>query len=489
MAEDSYHPFARCNRLVVAADGGQSHQRQDVRSAMNRAWSTHRCSQRAPPTFHAGKMTQTASMMTGNMPHDSYMPPLETDAISFARNHEWACEGCGHHWQLPTWMAIDAQERPDLLAELLTGAFDTATCPSCGGVVPRPLPILVLRFHDLLSVATVAHDGFGPDHLPALEGVIEEARARLGPALRDIPGPVMALRFSTMRYVGRRDLDTDLAAVESGRFLVGTGVDERRYRGLLGDILDARLEMQAARLIGRLWSAHTPQEVERLVEDVRQLNEEAKRAVSEAIQSEEDLALDGEHRDAVRGLSEFWSAIASGGSERAWAARTESVAEFWRRHVAEQLEALVEQMQSAQAKGDWTSAVRAGEEIMTIRRFEADPESEAALSYDLATAYLGGPGSPTGPACERAIVLLERVSSLVDDNPYVGTAGNRASTLMNLATAYSLRTSGDRPANLLRAERLFRESIRLFEAMDDERDAGRDWKDEPRANDLGARSA
>ena len=61
--------------------------------------------------------------------------------ISFSQPYELVCPTCHKPFSAEMWLIVDAEERPDLLAQIRDVTLHDATCPHCqqSGVVPAPL--------------------------------------------------------------------------------------------------------------------------------------------------------------------------------------------------------------------------------------------------------------------------------------------------------------------------------------------------------------
>ena len=77
--------------------------------------------------------------------------------VSFAEPIELTCPRCGTPFATETWVIVDGDERPDLVARILDGTLHDVTCPHCGQSGQAPAPLL---YHDgragrvLLAVPT-----------------------------------------------------------------------------------------------------------------------------------------------------------------------------------------------------------------------------------------------------------------------------------------------------------------------------------------------
>ena len=65
--------------------------------------------------------------------------------ISFADTLELNCPRCGAPFTAETWLIVDGQERPDLVARILDGTLHDVRCPQCGQTGQAPAPLL---YHD-----------------------------------------------------------------------------------------------------------------------------------------------------------------------------------------------------------------------------------------------------------------------------------------------------------------------------------------------------
>ncbi|MBC8078421.1 MAG: hypothetical protein H7Y32_20255, partial [Chloroflexales bacterium] len=65
--------------------------------------------------------------------------------ISYSDQSPLTCPNCGHTFEAPIWLLLDAPERPDLLAALRAGLLNIAPCPLCGHADAGGAPLL---YHD-----------------------------------------------------------------------------------------------------------------------------------------------------------------------------------------------------------------------------------------------------------------------------------------------------------------------------------------------------
>ena len=65
--------------------------------------------------------------------------------ISYSDQSPLTCPRCGHAFEAPLWLLLDAAERPDLVAALRSGQLNVATCPACGNAEDAGAPLL---YHD-----------------------------------------------------------------------------------------------------------------------------------------------------------------------------------------------------------------------------------------------------------------------------------------------------------------------------------------------------
>ncbi|GAC1538734.1 MAG: CpXC domain-containing protein [Herpetosiphon sp.] len=61
--------------------------------------------------------------------------------LSQSETIELNCPRCGRPFEVQTWVVVDGNERPDLVAGVLNDTLHNVTCPACGyaGAVPSPL--------------------------------------------------------------------------------------------------------------------------------------------------------------------------------------------------------------------------------------------------------------------------------------------------------------------------------------------------------------
>jgi hypothetical protein len=78
--------------------------------------------------------------------------------ISYSDQSPLTCPTCGHAFEAPIWLLVDAAERPDLVAALREGRLNVTACPECGRAEDAGAPLL---YHDAAArrVVFVAPEG------------------------------------------------------------------------------------------------------------------------------------------------------------------------------------------------------------------------------------------------------------------------------------------------------------------------------------------
>ncbi|MCI3934458.1 CHAT domain-containing protein [Streptomyces sp. AN091965] len=138
----------------------------------------------------------------------------------------WNCEDCGASADDETYMAVDADARPDLVEKVIAGEIPAVTCPACAKRTRRGVPLLVYGSRSVPQLFF-----FCP---PDSSATADEAnRKTYVDALLDRLGPVSAeeaeefgsvcLPFDAASVFLRSYVSDDLPADESGSFLAKSG--------------------------------------------------------------------------------------------------------------------------------------------------------------------------------------------------------------------------------------------------------------------------
>lgn len=332
------------------------------------------------------------------------------------------------------WFAVDAVERPDLVAQLsdLLGL----ECPTCCQPVRRLQPLLVLRLARAAPVIVACASDDEPDPLESLGEVVAMAQRELGDSLRDVPGPVVIVTFDELEAGAQADIDTDVGASEAG-----AGGRESDYVRLLDEIeavqTQQRLEvgLEQLALVGS--EDHLREVVERFPEII---TDEAEQFVERRLAS----AASEEAGQFARSMLQTVKLCRRGDSRGAWSVRESVIRSFWEEKVLPRLS----RFEEAKHDATWQQLAEAGKDLLAVLPPETDPELEIDAAVTTMVALLEDEGINRGQPVEYAIALGQRAFSIMEAHPELDHPHGRLQVATNLSAAFGMRSRGDPALNL-----------------------------------------
>ncbi len=138
-----------------------------------------------------------------------------------------------------TWLAIDANERPDLVDALTRGSITQRPCRECESLIERRIPLLLTRLSD--SVPLI-----------------------VGPVRDEIPSPAQRVAFEVLVFAAGRNIPEDVAELRQG---VSDQEWSEQYSSFLQAAIDLEPLHRVERALTALHKAFTEDDLRRLVTD------------------------------------------------------------------------------------------------------------------------------------------------------------------------------------------------------------------------------
>ena len=376
--------------------------------------------------------------------------------ISQVRQADWRCHHCGEVTSRPTWLAVDAIERPDLVAQV--SDLVEFECPKCFGPVGRSQPLLVLRMATVSPLIAARATDDERDPLETLAETVDAVQRELGDKLDEVPGPPAVVTFSEVEAGAGADIDGDVKALQAGadreiskdpayrRLIDEVSLTQKRQR------IDAGLKALA--LVGseaqlrdvlELWPEVMSDEAEfRATEHVERAGTEENRRFGVSMLRTVQLCRQGD----VSG---------------AWSVRESVIRRFWDETVTPRLG----QFRESERDGAPPSLAQAGMDLLNVLPPGTHPALQAEVAAKTVAALLADEGPKRDENIERAIQLGRMVVSILDTYPDVDHPQSRVSILMNLSMAFGTRPAGDPAWNRAQSLALLKDAIDLaWEAGD-----------------------
>jgi CpXC protein len=170
---------------------------------------------------------------------------------SYRQDVSYVCGACEHHGMRPTWLVVDAADRPDVLEDVVAGRMQTFACDNCEAPITRTTSLLVLS-------GRASQPLFAADPGADARLTQEQLMVSLSAAFRDqqvdrYPG-VLPIPHDLLPVAAGRDVDDDLEASRAGTFSAGT-VELQRYGDWLAEIGPARFHARVKEAVTELTGA------------------------------------------------------------------------------------------------------------------------------------------------------------------------------------------------------------------------------------------
>ena len=350
--------------------------------------------------------------------------------ISQARMAEWRCARCGEVTSRLTWLAVDALERPDLMAQV-SGLVE-CECSSCGRPTRRSQPLLVLRLARVAPVIAARASDDRLDPLESLGEVVAVVQRELGDALREVPGPVVVVTFDEIEAGAQADIDADVGTVRAG---ASRAVDhDSAYAGLLGKIgaiqnlRQIEIGLTEVALVGDEMQLRAV--VERYPEIV---SDEAERYVAARLERETTEGAQRFGRSMLRTLQ----LSREGDFRGAWSVRESVIRSYQNEVIVPRFEAL----EAAKRGGTRQSLAQAGRDLLAVLPPGVDLKLQVEVAATTMVALLGDEGAGRDESVETAISLGHFALSTMEENPDLDNRQHRLVIATNLSVAYGRRSA------------------------------------------------
>ena len=256
-------------------------------------------------------------------------------SISQSRMEDWRCARCGEVTSRLTWLAVDAVERPDLIA----GFSDLIEfeCSNCRRPLRRSQPLLVLRLAKAapLIAARAADDQRDP--LESLGEIVTAVQGELGDTLDEVPGPPAVVTFAEVEAGVRGNIDAD---VEASQADANGDVDhEPTYRKLLSEIAVTQRRQKVDTGLKELALVGSEEQLREVVDRWPEVaSEEAEYRVAEHL----DRATTADRRQFAISMLDTVQLCRKGDFAGAWSVREAVIRRFQEETVSPRLQAFRE---------------------------------------------------------------------------------------------------------------------------------------------------
>lgn len=373
--------------------------------------------------------------------------------ISQVSLDDWRCARCGATSSRPTWLAVDAVERPDLLDRF--SDLIEFECPACSEPVRRAQPLLVLRLAKAAPLIAARDALDERDPLDALEETVGVVQHELGAALDDVPGPPVVVSFDEIVAGVQENVDADVEAFHSRAD--GSHPHAPAYRSLLSKIASAQQWQQIDGGLEALALVGSEKQLRDVVEQWPEIL--SAQAEHRAAQRVEAAASDGE-RDFAASILETVRLVRQGDFTGAWSLR-ESVTREYLEELKEITAPRMEAIRAAWSEAHWPEVVRIGRELLAVLPPTTRPEIQVDVAHFTATALLHIEGSDREEGAEEAIRLCRFALVTLDASPEIDDPQRRIPIVSNLGSAFGFRPRGDPAWNGEQAIAYLTEAIEL----------------------------
>lgn len=376
--------------------------------------------------------------------------------ISQARVTDWVCDVCGGISPRLTWLAVDAVERPELLANFQD--LVEMECQACGHAVPRSISLLVLRAAKTAPLLVGCANDDEQNPFDDLAEVVAEIHSALGDADRVVSGPAIPISFEQLRVALLEDIDADVQLPSEARHRPGAATAE--YQEVLDRVKMVQSFHRIQAGLDQLVRVANKDQLDDVIQQYPELaTEEAQQAIELMLSGDTSQGI----RTAVAPIREVIRLIRQGDTQAAWLTWESNLRQIWDAEIAPRLE----MFQAGDRSQDPKSLAEAGLQLLGSMPPNHSPEQEALIGARTVAALLADEGPDRPQSIERAIDLAHRVIAVLDTHPEIDRPDNRGILLMNLGMAHSERPKGDPTENLTVAIDLLSESLRYLQATQD----------------------
>ena len=372
-------------------------------------------------------------------------------SISQCRMEDWRCAHCGEVTSRLTWLAVDARERPDLMAGFSN--LVEIECPNCHRPVRRSQPLLVLRLAKAapLIAAQAADDQRDP--IESLGEIVATVQRELGDTLEEVPGPPAVVTFAEIEAGVHEDIDADVELCQADA--IGAVGREPSYRRLLSEIAVTQKRQRIETGLKALALSGSEEQIREVVDEWPEvMSDEAECHATE--QLERATTEDG--RQFANSMLDTVQLCRKGDLAGAWTVRETVLRRFWEETVVPRLRAF----EDARRADRPTQLAKAGAELLEVLPPGTDPDLRSIVAGATAAALLMDEGPDRGRCIERAIELGQMVLSILDQHPEVDDPQRRLATATNLSAAFGMRPLGDPAWNLSQGITHLAETLRQF---------------------------
>ena len=371
--------------------------------------------------------------------------------ISQARMTEWSCGGCGKATSRLTWLAVDAVERPDLVAQV--SDLLKCECPCGHRALRRTEPLLVLRLAKAAPVIAARSSDDELDPLESLGEVVATVQRELGDALRDVPGPAIVVTFDEIEAGAHADIDTDVEKAPAGAG--GAAGRESAYGKLLRKIVaiqnQQRIDVGLDEL-ARVWSEAQLREVVERFPEI--MTDEAEALVAAGL----DRASTEVEQRFVKSMLRALQLSRRGDIGAAWSAREAYLASYWEETVA----ARFREFEDASRGASRQLLAQAGGDLLAVWPLGVHQELQVEVAATTLGALLDAEGADNPQNVEDAVALGQRAISILEARPDLDHPERRLPIAINLSGALGMRSRGDPAWNLSQAIVLLKEALDRF---------------------------
>ncbi|MDE2893750.1 MAG: CHAT domain-containing protein [Chloroflexota bacterium] len=368
---------------------------------------------------------------------------------------DWPCSHCGAVTSKNTWLAVDAEERPDLIERLLELIY--LDCPECRRRMKRCQPILILRMARSAPLIAAQEPDEEEDPLDSLGDVVEAVWSELNDARLEIPGPALLATLEELESAAGRDIDGDLDAARRGA--AGSSDHPATYTSLLQKVEAHQMPMRLVTGFQELERATGADQLREIVgRHPEVLSDEAEDFLRELADSDDEDA----HPSASM-LLQTVGLCRMGDYATAWQRQEATLRAYFERTFIP----LWSAYQDARRGTDPVQVAQAGRALLAALRPGSDLKLELEAAAVTATALDRDESASAAESVEDAITLNRRALSIMDAHSELDDPPHRVALLMNLGRGYRNRSKGDPDANLSKGIDYMTEALDLLDEFED----------------------